>query len=840
MEIFYNNYKPHPFSIKKCDLVFEIYEEHTRVTSLLELTRDDKSVSDLELDALDLELEQIFVDDEEFTNYEVAGEKLILKGVRDSFQLIIINRVYPDKNFELEGLYRSGSIICTQNEPEGFRRITPFIDRSDNMCIFKTTIVADKTQYPVLLGNGNYEASFDLNDGRRGTIWSDPHPKPSYLFAIVAGDLGVIKDRFITKSNKRVDLCIYTDKGSEQRAHHAMVSLKNSMKWDEEVYGREYDLSIYNIVAVDSFNMGAMENKSLNIFNSAYVLADPASATDADFLAIESVIAHEYFHNWSGNRVTCRNWFELTLKEGLTVFRDQCFSSYLNSAELERIKMVKTLKERQFSEDASPTAHPLKPSSYKSINNFYTATVYEKGAEVIRMIYSLLGKKLFYKSMDLYFSRYDGKAIGTEEFVSTFEEVSRVDLSQFRRWYTQYKTPTLQASEMFAKNRYTIALKQVIPPTHDGIEQKPYHYPLSVAMFSKDGSLLHSEVLEVKNEYEEFSFPLSQKPILSLNRGFSAPIIVNFDGYNEAFLMRHESDNLARYEAAMAFGTKTVLDPSHKEEFLASFGYILGADLEADLKAYMLDLPSITQISSGLEDVDFVALCEAREELFASIASTYRDDLLSIYHTNHEPDVSDLSGSAKRSLKNQALKLLSFGDGDDICDLAIRQYKKSSTLNDRIFALVALEQLNTPQKEEIFAHFYETNSQNTLVVQKYFSIIASSSHSGTLARVKELQNDPAYDEKVPNLLRSVVGSFARNHKHFHSYDGSGYQFLADEILKIDIFNAQMSASLAQNFRIYPRLESQNKNLLYSAIKGVFEHRDLSENLKEILEKIITS
>ncbi len=417
--IYLKDYKAPPFTIKTCDLVFELFEEHTQVTSLLNIVKMDKGAKDLVLDSVELELLEIYLNDKKLdvSSYVIEDAHLRVLDVPEMFKLIIINKIYPHLNSELEGLYKSGAIFCTQNEPEGFRRITPYIDRPDVMAVLKTTLVADRGRYPVLLSNGNRESNFRLDDGRHGVTWFDPHPKPSYLFALVAGDLGVVEDKFITKSSKYVRLAIYTDRGNESKCKHAMKSLKEAMSWDEEVYGREYDLSVYNIVAVDSFNMGAMENKGLNIFNSAYVLADEESATDANFMGIQSVIAHEYFHNWTGNRITCRDWFQLTLKEGLTVFRDQCFSADLNSKEVQRIEDVKALRERQFVEDASPTAHPIQPDSYMAINNFYTATVYEKGAEVIRMLHTLLGEKKYRAAMDLYFEKFDGQAVRTDDFL---------------------------------------------------------------------------------------------------------------------------------------------------------------------------------------------------------------------------------------------------------------------------------------------------------------------------------------------------------------------------------------------------------------------------------------
>ncbi len=537
--IYLKDYKAPQFSIKTCDLVFELYEEHTQVTNLMNIERVDKSAKDLVLDSIELELLEIYLDDIKLSEeqYVIEEEHLRVWNVGDAFKLIIINKIYPQLNSELEGLYKSGKIFCTQNEPEGFRRITPYIDRPDVMAIFKTTLVANRERYPVLLSNGNKESNFKLDDGRHGATWFDPHPKPSYLFALVAGDLGVVQDKFVTKSGKYVRLYIYTDRGNESKCKHAMKSLKDAMKWDEEVYGREYDLDLYNIVAVDSFNMGAMENKGLNIFNSAYVLADEDTATDANFMGIQSVIAHEYFHNWTGNRITCRDWFQLTLKEGLTVFRDQCFSADLNSKEVQRIEDVDALRERQFVEDASPTAHPIQPDSYMAINNFYTATVYEKGAEVIRMLHTLLGEQKYRKAMDLYFDAFDGQAVRTDDFLWAMGKAGGIDLEQFKRWYHQSGTPKLQVDEKFEDKKYTLVLTQKVPKSVEGSEQKPYFFPLKMALLDDNGQEIEARTLIVTQEREEFVFRAEKKPTLSINRDFSAPIIVEQSHNDYAFLM---------------------------------------------------------------------------------------------------------------------------------------------------------------------------------------------------------------------------------------------------------------------------------------------------------------
>ncbi|HEX5330995.1 aminopeptidase N, partial [Sulfuricurvum sp.] len=507
--IYFSDYTESPYSIEKCTLEFIIEESSTRVESIMEITRSNPNVKELRLDGELLDLELIWVDDVllDESMYRLEEDALYLPMDQDNARVRVINRIYPDENTALEGLYRSGGIWCTQNEPEGFRRITYFIDRPDVMTRFTTKIIASKEKCPILLSNGNLRGTATLDNGKHLALWEDPIPKPCYLFALVAGDLGSITDTYTTLSGKKVDLAIYCDKGNEEKCHHAMRSLKKSMEWDEYTYGREYDLEVYNIVAVDSFNMGAMENKGLNIFNSHYVLADEDSATDADFMGIESVIAHEYFHNWTGNRITCRNWFELTLKEGLTVFRDQTFSADMNSALTQRLDDVRALRERQFVEDAGPTAHPIKPASYMEINNFYTATVYEKGAEVIRMMHTVLGSEKFCAAMDYYFDHFDGQAVGTEEFLESMQSQSPVDLSQFKRWYSQERTPTLRVSSEYRPDsaECVVTIIQNIPKNTHHQEQLPYAMPFRMALLADDGSeyplvservtLLHNDVL---------------------------------------------------------------------------------------------------------------------------------------------------------------------------------------------------------------------------------------------------------------------------------------------------------------------------------------------------------
>jgi len=844
--IYLKDYKAPEFSIKTCDLVFELFEEHTQVTNLMSIIKVDKTVKDLVLNSVDLELVEIYLDDERLdeSRYVIEEETLKILDVRDTFKLIIINKIYPQLNSELEGLYKSGTIFCTQNEPEGFRRITPYIDRPDVMAVFKTTLVADKKRYPILLSNGNRESNFKLDDGRHGATWFDPHPKPSYLFALVAGDLGVTQDKFVTKSGQYVRLYIYTDRGNESKCKHAMKSLKDAMKWDEEVYGREYDLEIYNIVAVDSFNMGAMENKGLNIFNSAYVLADEDTATDANFMGIQSVIAHEYFHNWTGNRITCRDWFELTLKEGLTVFRDQCFSADLNSKEVQRIEDVNALRERQFVEDASPTAHPIQPDSYIAINNFYTATVYEKGAEVIRMIYTILGEKKYRAAMDLYFETFDAQAVRTDDFLWAMSKAGGVDLEQFKLWYHQSGTPKLHVDENFQEGSYTLTLTQKVPNAVDGSEQKPYYFPLKMALLDESGEEILQKTLIVSKERETFAFKTQKKPVLSINRDFSAPIIIEQSRNDYAFLMKHDINSYVRYESAQSFGLcsieKVMQGEAVDEEFVKAFGYILECELDLSYKALLMELPSVSAIMQRQNEIDFEVICDAKEKLQKHLALVFKDKLLEIYTQNHDPFSKELDANniGKRAIKNSSLKLLSALGSDQIISLANEQYNNSITMTDRIVALDILENISAESSAIAMEHFYKRYKNNTLVMNKYFSILAASRRDGTLERVIALQNDDAYNELVPNLVRSLIGVFARNYKHFHAKDAGGYKFVADKIIDIDKINPQMASGLAGAFKIYEKLNAQNKTAMKKELERVISTHSLSKNVYEIVSKII--
>ncbi len=847
--IYLKDYQEPNFKINNVNLTFELFEEHTIVTNIMNISKINDETNNLELNSIELELEHLSIDDTklESSNYTYENEILTLLNVPKNFTLKIVNKIYPAKNTELEGLYCSGGIYCTQNEPEGFRRITPYLDKPDTLSIFTTTIIADAKKYPLLLSNGNKATEYQtLKEGKHTITWHDPHPKPSYLFALVAGDLGVVSDEFTTASGNRVELNIYCDLGNESKCHHAMKSLKEAMVWDEEKYDREYDLDIYNIVAVDAFNMGAMENKGLNIFNTAAVLADAEVATDENFMRIQSIIAHEYFHNWTGNRITCKNWFQLTLKEGLTVFRDQCFSADLNSADVQRVNDVKELRAYQFVEDASPTAHPIQPKSYLSMNNFYTATVYEKGAEVIRMIHTLLGEDNYQKAMDLYFKTFDGQAVTTQDFLWAMQEASGHDLTQFERWYEQSGTPTLKVEENFENGIYALTLTQVVPNAVDGTEQKPYYFPFKIGLIDAKGEEILEKTLILSKKEETFTFEgLSKKPHLSLNRDFSAPVIVEYAEANYPFLMQHDTNSFAQYDATQTFAIETIdkflQDQEIDKNFIEAYGKVLNLKIDLSFKALLLELPSVSTLMQGKEELDFELIEEARDTLSIAIASAHKEQLLALYHEHHEPNSGiESKDIAKRSIKNTCLTILSNLDEKEIIELAQKQYLNSSSMSDRMVALTIIENSDSHHKEDELKDFYEKYKNNTLVMNKYLAIKASSKREGLLQRVIALQDDEVYDNKVPNLVRSLLGTFLNNYPYFHAKDGSGYTFMADKIIEIDAINAQMASRLANGFKLYKKMNSKNKELMKIQIERVLCAENLSKNSFEILDKILNA
>jgi aminopeptidase N len=860
--IYLKDYEPASFGIEQCELTFDIDDAKTTVHNVMNIRSVSAGPFTAHLHGEGMELAAVVLDGEtlEKPSYRVGDETLEVDGVKEGSVLEVTTIIHPDENTALEGLYRSGEILCTQNEPEGFRRITYFLDRPDNMTRFTTKVIADKVRYPVLLSNGNRGQSGQLDDGRHFAVWEDPFPKPSYLFALVAGELGVISDTFTTMSGRCIELNIYCDPGNESKCHHAMRSLKASMEWDENVYGREYDLDIYNIVAVDSFNMGAMENKGLNIFNSHYVLANEETATDQNFLGIESVIAHEYFHNWTGNRITCRDWFQLTLKEGLTVFRDQCFSADMNSEVVQRISDVQALRERQFVEDAGPTAHPIKPDHYIEINNFYTATVYEKGAEVIRMIHTLLGPERYRRGTDLYFESFDGQAVTTEDFVWAMSKGGDIDLKPFMTWYRQERTPELHVNDCFDKKSgtYTVTFRQVIPKNVHNQEQEHYFFPLNIAMFTTDGSklplelddedqeLLARDIVVIREREEQFVFTgLSEAPKLSVNRNFSAPLKVVYDGVDHAFLMKYESDGFSRYEAAHAYALEVMESLMRGDEadeaYLQAYGALLADDsIDRMFKSQLLQLPSISSLMQRQEKIEVEPIYDASDRLKALLATRYRDQLLALFDALYEPGNSaiDAESMGKRALKNVALRLLMTLGDDEAIERCKTQYYDAKTMTDRIVALDLLENHQPDLAEPALRDFYGRYASDTLVMNKYFAILAASERDGTIDRVQALENDPAYNTKVPNLVRSLIGVFARNYLHFHAATGHGYRYVAQKIIEIDAINPQIASGLTGAFKQYDRMNAHNRSLMETSLRTILKTESLSKNVYEIVEKIL--
>ncbi|MDP3265663.1 MAG: aminopeptidase N [Sulfuricurvum sp.] len=858
--IYFSDYRPSDYGITTCQLEFIIENSSTRVDNVMEVKRQNSQAKAIRLNGEMQDLELLWVNDTLYDEsmYTLESDALTIPLDMDEARIRIITRIYPDENTALEGLYRSGGIWCTQNEPEGFRRITYFLDRPDVMTRFTTKIIASAKDCPVILSNGNLAGTATLENGKHVAIWEDPIPKPAYLFALVAGDLGSIHDTFITMSGKKVALAIYCDKGNEAKCHHAMRSLKKSMTWDEEVYGREYDLDIYNIVAVDSFNMGAMENKGLNIFNSHYVLADEECATDMDFMGIESVIAHEYFHNWTGNRITCRNWFELTLKEGLTVFRDQSFSADMNSELIQRLDDVRSLRERQYVEDAGPTAHPIKPASYIEINNFYTATVYEKGAEVIRMLHTLLGAEGFRRATDRYFENFDGQAVGTEEFLWAMQQESSIDLTQFKRWYSQERTPILSIKSHYDQKAQTLTLNitQHIPNNTHNKEQLPYAMPFGLGLLDSKGhefvlksantTILRDGIVWIDAEVNELVFEnISEVPKLSLNRNFSAPVRIECSELDYSFLMAHDTDGFVRYEAAQQFAIATLQSMMEGHEpsgaYLSAYGKILEDNtIDTMYKAQILELPTISMMMQFQEIIDADSIHKALEKLKQTIARRFVNSIEKEVYELYEPTNSsiDALSMGKRALKNRLLSLW-MSLGDEVCaSLCKRYYDESTSMTDRLAMLEQLENYAPHLAMEAFANFYDRHSNNTLVMNKYFTLLASSRREGILDRVIALQEDKAFDIKVPNLVRALIGSFARNLLAFHDISGSGYDFVADKIIEVDGFNPQIASGLAGAFKSYEKLSPIQKGKMGSALERIKNHPNLSNNVNEIVSKVL--
>lgn len=866
--IYLKDYLPPEFLIDQVNLWFDLGETETRVRSRLELRRNPAAQShspDLRLHGEQLELLALSLDGEPVVPaaYTQDDEGLTIRRVPDRFILESEVRILPQQNTALEGLYKSGGMFCTQCEAEGFRKITWYLDRPDVMSRFTTTVTADRQRYPVLLSNGNPSEAEGLEDGRHRITWTDPFPKPAYLFALVAGDLRAIEDSHTTPSGRQVALRIYVEPENIDKCAHAMASLKQAMRWDEQCYGREYDLDIYMIVAVNDFNMGAMENKGLNVFNSKYVLASPATATDRDFQGIESVIAHEYFHNWTGNRITCRDWFQLSLKEGLTVFRDQEFSADMGSRGVKRIEDVRLLRAHQFAEDAGPMAHPVRPDSYMEINNFYTVTVYEKGAEVVRMQSNLLGAEAFRRGTDLYFERFDGQAVTTDDFVQCMADAGGRDLGQFKRWYSQAGTPELDIRGAYdaAAQTYTLTVEQHCPATPGQPDKEPFLIPLAVGLLDSRGANLAlrlrgesaaiqgTRMLEINEPRQQFVFEqVPEAPVPSLLRGFSAPVKVRFDYSNEQlmFLMAHDSDGFSRWDAAQTLAQRILLqlvaDPNGvvPDGFIQAFRQAL-TDSASDpaLLAEVLTLPGEGYLGDQMAEVDVEGIHRAREQLKSTLATELKEELLAVYRANevtgeYRPDATAIG---RRSLRNLALGYLMQLEDQALQALCVAQYRAGHNMTDVICALSLLADRDTPEAAGLLEAFYQQWQGDPLVLDKWFSLQALSKRPDTLARVQALLQHPAFSMANPNKVRALIGAFCSgNPVRFHAADGSGYRFLGDRVLELDGLNPQVASRMVRLMTRWQRYDPARQQLMRAQLERILKTEGISRDVFEIASK----
>ncbi len=841
------DYQPPQWQVPEITLDFDLDPERTVVRSRLQVERaqgGDKAP--LRLNGDGLILESIAVDGAT-PRWRMDGSDLIVDLDGSSHLVEITNIISPRANRRLMGLYESGGILCTQCEAEGFRRITFFPDRPDVLSRFRVKMSADKVSFPVLLANGDPVGSGEGEKGRHWAEWHDPFPKPCYLFALVAGDLVANRDHFITRSGRKVELGIWVREPDLERTGHAMESLKSAMAWDEEVYGREYDLDVFNIVAVADFNFGAMENKGLNIFNSRYILADPETATDADYDAIASVVAHEYFHNWSGNRVTCRDWFQLSLKEGFTVFRDQGFSSDMGSAAVKRIEDVRALRAAQFPEDAGPLAHPVRPDSYIEISNFYTSTVYVKGAELIRMLHTLLGAETFRAGCDLYFERHDGQAVTCEDFVRAMEDASGEDLSRFRLWYSQAGTPKVNAAVVTEDNQTKLKLQQLVPPTPGQPVKQPMTIPLRMALFSEaSGEKIDERLVVLESESEEIVFPVSkERPILSINRGFSAPIVLETDrSLNDlSFLSAHDDDPFARYEAMQQLMLDTLLAAVAGRA--AEEGPVIEAvsrtltnnALDAAFIAEAVMLPSETFIGDHMAIVDPEAIRRSREALRSALGRELEPLWRGAYAAT-AADHYQFTPAAKgaRRLRTVALNYLIAGGAGDGADLARRQFDQADNMTLREGALAALVNSGAAEREGALAAFYERWRDNALVLDKWFTLQALSMRDDAVDQVEALTRHPDFTLANPNRVRSLVGAFAANQRALHHESGRGYQLLADILLEADRINPQVAARLVPPLGRWRRFDEKRAALMRSQLERIVATPGLSKDVFEQASK----
>ena len=851
-------------------LTFVLDEKKTLVRAESAIRKNplsQTSGSTLFLDGEAIEPLSVCIDGKEIdrTRITAVSGGILISSVPQQFQLAITTRLNPAENTALSGLYLSSGNFCTQCEAEGFRRITFYPDRPDVLALFTTRIEAPRAKFPVLLANGNLKEKGQLDGGRHFAVWEDPFPKPCYLFALVAGDLVCIEDHFTTTSGRTVALQIYVQEQNSNRCFHAMESLKKAMKWDEDVFGLEYDLDLYMVVAVDDFNMGAMENKGLNVFNSKYVLASPQTATDQDYIDIEGVIGHEYFHNWTGNRVTCRDWFQLSLKEGLTVFRDQQFSADMNSAAVQRIDDVTLLRQFQFREDGGPMAHPVRPESYMEINNFYTVTVYNKGAELVRMIHTLIGAECFKKGLKLYLQRHDGQAATCEDFVAAMSAASSVDLEQFMLWYSQAGTPRLSVEDSWDKTsgEYRLKIRQHTEPTPQQTEKKPFHIPVLTGLLKNDPESITSScrrigdtfLLELKEQEQVFLFSgVKRRPVLSLLRTFSAPVKIEpFQSRSDlSYLMAHDPDLFNRWDAAFSLAGAIILDcletikqgdenPQIPATYVEAVRKnLLDSRLDKALVALALELPSDSYLAQSMHDIDPDLLQRSHQFVKKKLAQLLYNDFLAVYHQNSSRGEYQITPEeiGRRRLRNCCLSYLMNADQhqDESFRLCVDHYTNADNMTDQIAALSSISHHQIPEREQLLGDFENKWRNEPLVMDKWFSIQARSRSSNTLKRVKELTKHPAFSMKNPNKVRSLIGSFSANHCHFHQKDGEGYRFLSDKIRYLDALNPQIAARLASSFTTWRRYETSRQRQMKEELEKILAQKPLSRDVFEIVKK----
>jgi aminopeptidase N len=853
--IYLKDYVAPAYKVAHTELSFEIFDGHTIVTTKTQYTTNNDSDEPLFLEGEELKLISCKLDSKD-VQPKISDEGLTLPCPgKDIFTLEVVTKIYPEKNTALEGLYHSGGTYCTQCEAQGFRKITYYPDRPDVMATFKVTVEADKNTCPILLSNGHLIDSGDAKNGRHFTVWEDGTPKSPHLFALVAGNLERISDKFTTMSGLEVDLHIYVKPGDEDQCDHAMQSLIKSMKWDEEVYGREYQYNIFNIVAVSDFNMGAMENTSLNIFNTALVLAQQETATDMDYIRVESVIAHEYFHNWTGNRVTCRDWFQLSLKEGLTVFRDQEFSADLNSRAVQRIDDVSHLRRAQFPEDASPLAHPIRPESYIEINNFYTMTVYEKGAEVIRMFRTLLGDETYRKATDMYFDRFDGKAVTIDDWAQCMSDASGLDLEQFKLWYSQAGTPQIKATSQYDAGTkiFELTLEQSIPDTAGQSDKQPMHIPVAIGLVGPNGEdMIETQVLDLKKAKQTFKFEnIGAEPVPSILRNFSAPVKLSTDLSNDdlRFLMVHDSDGFNRWEAGQNFYLNIIngmIDSGSKEapeEFLQTIGALLDQAKDSNqdraLLARALSLPDVVLIAQTRNVVDPDAIHAARNALKKAIKSSYKKEIKDIYELCAGCESFSITPAAmgRRALRNTLLGYLTATNGTGCATLATAHYNTSNNMTDRMAALTCVVANKNADRDGILNDYHTEFKDYQLVIDKWFNVQASSNRDDIFEQLEWLKAHPDFSMTNPNRVRSLYSAFAMNNPvAFHDKSGRGYDFLKEGIIELNTLNPQIAARMVTPLREWRRYTPDRQEKMKAALQEILSLKDLSPNVFELVSK----